>query len=356
MRTLLSPLVLAVAVACTSDNALLAGVDPVQTTQEPEPTSPDPEPEPPPQVDTELAGLSGKVCAPDGETSIAHATVTLHADRDYTAETNGLGNFQLYDLPPGEWDVSIDKGSFHTALTVELVAGEVTRLTVDDCAPIEQGETKIAVVTGEFDDIGSLVSDLQFDYDTINGRSGTALRDFLLDEDRMARYDVIFFNCGIVNNWTQDQGAIAGNLRQYVRNGGSIYASDWAYWLVEKGWPDEHNFAGPESRIDTAFVGLAGRVTGDVRDQAMADALGRDTADLRYDLDAWAAMDGAPDAEVLIRGEYRWMQGFSVQTAEGPLATRLYDGDGEVLFTTFHNERQTTGDMLILLREIILSL
>lgn len=342
-------------VACSSDNTLIPGLQPQQA---PPPTTPAPAPPPAtvPQEDPALASLTGTVCAPDGRTTVAHAEVTVHHFDDATTETNGRGHFQLFDLPPGTWDVTVVKGSFRTELSVELVAGQVTELTVDECVPLEQGDTKIAVVTGLYDDIGSLVGDLAFDYDEINGRTGTALRDFLLDEDRMRRYDVIFFNCGMMENWTQETSTVASNLRSYVRNGGSVYASDWSYWLVEKGWPSEHDFAGPESRIDTAFVGVASPVRAEVRDAAMADALGNDQANLNYDLDGWAPLEGAPGAEVLIRGEYRWWSGFQQRSAEGPLATRLYDGEGEVLYTSFHNERQTTADMLTLLQEIILSL
>jgi hypothetical protein len=347
-----APLAVLVVVACTSDNALVPGLDPRGGTTEVD--------APPlvttPPADPELASLTGKVCAPDGDTTVAHAEVTVHHFQDSTAETNGLGTFQLFDLPPGTWDVTIVKGSFEAHRTVELVAGEVTRLTVDDCAPLEQGETEIAVVTGDYDDIGALLSELHFDYDVVNGRTGTALRDFLSDERELAKYDVIFFNCGITNNWMQDESEIAGNLRRYVRAGGSVYASDWAYWLVEAGWPAEHDFAGTEAGFNGSLVGAAQRVQAEVRDEAMAEALGGDRAELNYDLDGWAAMEAAPGAEILIRGEYQWYRGFSRQTASGPLATRLYDGEGEVLYTSFHNEQQTTGDMLVLLQEIILSL
>lgn len=347
-----------VVVGCASEQDLRIGRDPVEPVTTPSGTTtvvitndpPDP-PEP------EESALEGTVCAPDGESEVAGALVrVLHDGGPSEAVTDGSGYFAISGLPPGTWPVEVSKGSFLTTLDVTLVAGEVSTIDVDECVPLDQGTTDIAVVTGLYDDIGTLLTELGLGYDTVNGISGSAMVDFLLSPSELAKYDIIFFNCGIGNGWIPQSDEVGDNLRDFVQAGGSIYASDWAYWIVESTWPAENDFLGNEQDATGALLGAAGAVDADVLDPAMIAALGRDTADLNYDLDGWAGLEGA-SAEVLIEGNYEWYTGlFATTEQHGPLATRLVDGDGQVIYTTFHNERQTTQDMLLLLQEIVLSL
>jgi hypothetical protein len=334
---------------CGSESALFGGAQP----QEPSETTPGGD---------EVFGdatLVGQVCATDGQSAVTNAKVTvLHDPEPSSTTTDNQGEFRLDGLPEGTWEVRIEKGSFQVSQEVTLVDGEVTNLDLadGDCVPLEQGETKIAVVTGSYDAIQDLLDQLHLDYDKIPGITGTAYVDFLRDPAALKKYDIIFFNCGIGNGWIPHEAEVGANLREYVANGGSIYASDWAYWLVESGWPQEHDFHGAENGPTSALVGVAQELNADVLDPGLVTALGSDVAHLNYDLDSWAAMEGAT-AEVLIRGNYSYYEGLLNQNRRtGPLATRFEDGDGTALFTTFHNERQTTADMLVLLEEFILSL
>lgn len=329
---------------CSSENGLY---------HKPKGGRPDKEESPP---EPGSATLKGRVCAFDGDTAVTHAIVTVSTDDgELSDETDGEGDFVIEGLPPGTWPVLVKKGSFEVFFEVTLEANEVTELDVDECVPLEQGNVEIAVVTGAYDDIGSLIDQLGLDFDVINGRSGTQYVDFLRDPDELAQYDIIFFNCGMGDGWFPYADEVSDNLKDYVRDGGSIYASDWAYWVVESAWPAQNDFHGAENNPNTALVGAAQRVDADVLDPTMAAALGSDVAEINYDLDAWAAMEDS-SAEILIEASYKWWDNFGQKTQSGPLATRIYDGDGMVLYTTFHNEQQTTGDMLVLLDEIILSL
>jgi hypothetical protein len=338
---------LALTWGCSSENGLYRGLDPKRHDED------KPKEEPVPEGS---ATLKGTICTPDGGNAVTHATVTvLHDGEPSSTETDAEGDFVLEDLPPGTWTVRVEKGSFQVEFEVTLQEGEVTELDVDECVPLEQGETKIAVITGAYDAIQDLLDELDLEYDRIPGLSGTEYVDFLRDVDAMSDYDIIFFNCGMGDAWMQHEDEVGDNLREYVRNGGSIYASDWAYWLIEVGWPGEHDFHGTENNPRGALVGASQELDAQVLDPAMAAALGSDTAHLNYDLDSWAAMEDA-DAEILIRADYKWWAGFGKESQEGPLATRIRDGEGTALYTTFHNEQQTTQDMLVLLEEIILSL
>ena len=87
-------------------------------------------------------------------------------------------------------------------------------------------------------------------------------------------------------------------------------------------------------------------------------ALGSDQASIYYDLGSWAAPDRVDHGTPLLRGTYTYYHPvtWNPVSEEGPLAARMGDGSGTVLYTSFHNEQQTTLDMDVLLQEIIFSL
>jgi len=338
--------------ACASENDLRPGAAPE--------VAPETE-EAPPEVEGPTGALEGHICSPDGETGLASAWVTLFTDDDaFAVKTDGDGYFQMAGLPVGTWGMVVEKGSFSVSAEVTIRADEVSTLDVDDCLPIEQADIRIAVFTGEYDAVEDVLDVLKLEYDVINGRSGNTYVDFLTDLDAMQNYDILFFNCGMGLNWRDDAPQIAANLRKYVREGGSIYASDWSYYMVEEGWPEKNDFIGNDNVFGDATTGRKGSVTGTVLDEAMRARLGRDSASISYDLDAWVPVeDVSGDAEVLIEGTYRWNElygGGGGGTVTGPLATRVHDELGTVIYTSFHNERQVTDDMAHLLEEIILSL
>ena len=68
------------------------------------------------------------------------------------------GFASLREVEPGTHSVNVTKGSFQTSFVMEVFANEITQATYDEC--LEQGETRIAVVTGQYDDIGAIIDDL----------------------------------------------------------------------------------------------------------------------------------------------------------------------------------------------------
>lgn len=342
----LSSLFVLLSLSCGSENALQVGDRaPDGTGEVPEATD---------GLPAGASALQGRVCTPNGQGPVVLADVTVHHDGGpSTTQTDADGAFSLVGLPPGTWEVQIQKGSFESWHEVELQRGEITELSLDGsgCVPVEQGEVKIAVVTGSFDRIGDILGLMGFSYDTVRGVGGTEYVDFLRDPGALARYDIVFFNCGMGERWLDHADEIGDNLRAYVRGGGSVYASDWAYYLVESGWPSQHEFVGPDQNPHGAQVGNRQDITADVLDPAMIAALGSSTAQIRYDLGGWAVIEST-SGESLLEGVYRHSGG----QQRGPLATRLDDGAGTVLYTSFHNESQSTADMAVLLQEIILSL
>ena len=77
----------------------------------------------------------------------------------------------------------------------------------------------------------------------------------------MESYDIIFFNCGSSGSWwSQNRQGITENIRSYVGNGGSIYASDLEYVFIEEAFPDKIDFFGEDANYMVSNVGAAGYV------------------------------------------------------------------------------------------------
>lgn len=305
----------------------------------------------------ETGGVRGRICAPDGTSWVSGATIQItHAEGLSETLTNGDGWFLLEGVPAGTYDLTVTKGSFSTVIEVVIQAAQVTDLPVDEC--IQQGPTRIAVLSGDYDHIQTILGDLNLQYDLLNGIGPVASVNFLRDPAAMANYDVIFFNCGMNDAWLDHEAEIGNNLREFVTAGGSIYASDWAYYIVESSFRDQNTFHGNDLEPGSAKVGEAGSVTANVLSPSMQQLLGSTTASLNYDLSQWAAMVDSPLAEVLIEGQYTYRNGpfAGLQTRFAPLASRFDYGNGTVIYTSFHNEQQTTVDMHLLLQDIVLSL
>lgn len=346
-------------VACTPDYDLSPDVDVSDGTE----TDPD----------FEGGGVRGRICAPNEQTWIAGADVWIdHEFGRASTTTDADGYFTLTGVPAGTHVVNVEKGSFRTSFEVTVVDGEIFVMEEEQC--IQSHEVRIAVITGTYDSIEHVLDRLGITYDVIYGGNadvygpsnnvgdGYEAYAFLTDTARLAQYDMLFFNCGMNDNWTRvDRAGISQNLRDFVANGGSIYASDWAHFAVEGPFPNFVDFIGDDNDAAAPRVGVEGHYTGVVRDPAIASALGSTSAALYFDLPIWVAMQSAPNAaDVMIEGNFRYNTdpyGFSPdQSIYAPLAAKTRTYGGTVLYTTFHNESQTTRDMDVILQEIIFHL
>jgi hypothetical protein len=285
---------------------------------------------------------------------------------DWRAEdtTDTEGRFLLSGLPIGHYTVQVEKGSFHTEYEVELEGG-LFEIPEDECA---LKPPTIAVVTGEYDHIEDILDSLELEYTLVRGTIGASSPPefvyFLREPALMAEYDLIFFNCGVSDyDWMAYQTEIAGNMRSYVDEGGSIYASDWAYYLIEKAFSSKIDFYGDDSAYGSPQVGIDGPVSADVLDPVMQALLGGTSADINYDLGMWVVPEAVDsDVEVLLQARVSVLDlwtGYGGVVHDAPIASRFEFGEGRVIFTSFHNEHQTgdtTLDMMRILEEIILSL
>lgn len=328
----------------------------------------------PPPPPGEVGTITGRVCAPDGETWLAGADayITLPNGSRVATVTDVDGNYTLENVPVGSHDINIVKGSFEATVPTTVVAGQTTVIPEAECQ-IEAEHLKIAVVTGDYDRVQDVLSGIGIDETDVDVFDSNYFDDgwidtLLADYAALSQYDIVFLNCGLgdigftARFFGANDSEIGDNLRRFVSEGGSIYASDWAYHVVEKTWPDFVAFRGADDVAQSAKVGFAPQdVPATITDPAMALALGQNTMEIHYPLGAWAAIeDVAPSTTVYIRGDAD-IDEDNDGVVDGaltnvPHTVAFRPGSGRVLFTSFHQEPGINPDMQRVLQLLIFEL
>jgi hypothetical protein len=210
-----------------------------------------------------------------------------------------------------------------------------------------------------YDDVGRLLDSLG---------SGYAYRpiplDDLLEAERIEQFDVIFLTCsGYTDTWLGEraEGTLRGNevygsnpetlerakqsLRKFVHDGGTLYASDLHGTTIAACFPEFF-----ERSLDGR--GAPQKVDAEVKDESLQKLLG-ERIELTFDMPSWrpAAFSGEGLA-VLLDGEFKTIDG---EIKRAPLLVRFPHGQGSVIFTSFHNEKQTSDKEKELLKVLVFS-
>lgn len=222
-----------------------------------------------------------------------------------------------------------------------VVANEV--ITTPPAPEPEPIPLKIMVTDPQFDDMGRLLNTLGsgFHYTTISVES-------LVDAKTLEKTDVLFLTCGgvpaswvdkIVGQAERGQQYVElkrdiyerarDNLRDFVKRGGTLYASDERFSMVADMFPDMQAFGHPE-------LGKAQTVTAKVVDPGLSGLVG-EQIELPFDKPGWVpAAFREGEVSILMRGSYL---GLDNKEYESPLLARFKAGEGFVIFTSFHNEK-----------------
>lgn len=242
--------------------------------------------------------------------------------------------------------------------------------------PLNLGD--VAVVTGDYDSIQTILDQFEVEYTLydgyINGPFEEVYHDIpedtveslLMNRDILLTYDILFINCGARgmgsinpvryeedNHLIEDESVIA-NLIEFVQGGGYLYVSDWAYDIVERAFPDWIDFMGEDTEPDSAQVGKAGIVEVTLRDEKMKEELGKGTIQVNFNYDVWALIESTR-AEVLAEGTVEYFDDYPDvdELPNAPLMIHFDEGKGKVFFTSFHYENSATQDTLNLLYYLI---
>lgn len=337
--------------------------------------------------------IKGQACAPSGE-RVSGAVVTLDGldcngqAFSLTTQTAADGSYSFPQVDSGSHDMTISSGSFNRRLTVSVQPGQETDLAGQDSKYcLAADSVKIAVIGGKYDHVEGVLASLQLTYD-MKGNDDANLagtRAFLTDLTAMKSYDIIFFNCGdtwssMRQTYPSDMNAIMLNIRNYVLQGGSLYASDLAHPFVEGALPELFDFLGDDTQTTQAWDGYAPQtLQATVASPALQQALGRSTVEIAYPHNPtqmiygnnWAMLEGVGAQSVahVLGSPSRCANGgfftpcprIDGQLNNVPLLASYKDAGsgGSVVYTTFHNERQQSAvsqDILKILKFFIFQL
>lgn len=179
------------------------------------------------------------------------------------------GTFAIEVAPGASGYLAVEKGQFRivTPYTAPPDIGEhaldesLTTLPSRSDPAAGRSIPRIALVYGDYDAIQDVLAKAGmgdtdgahalawgseagiFDVYDNHGSGGEAHGDALLpllrDRARLLRYHVVFFACSYNANFSfMEDPIVQQNLREYVRAGGKLYVSDYAYAVVELPWPE----------------------------------------------------------------------------------------------------------------------
>lgn len=323
----------------------------------------------------EKGSIKGRVCAPNANVFVndAHVSVTGSGcdGEPFTLETTSAadGTYYLLDVPCGTHTVNIEKGSFASTHPVTVTSGELLDVTgAANKLCFSSGAAKIAVLAGTWDDMGGLLEQLGLRYDFYNtdgdeGADGSIV-EILSDPQKLKTYDILFANCGGTVGWLpQDEPQVMPNVKDFVLNGGSLYMSDYAWVLGEWSFPDKvewYDNDDPTSMGDSdspQVIPSGTKVNATVSDGTLASYLGKNTIQIEFDQGPQIApVSVANGAFAHVVGNINVPLELSIPNAPLTLSYVPSDGAGRVIYTNFHNDAQTTSDMLTILNYLVFTL
>jgi hypothetical protein len=233
--------------------------------------------------------VKGKVLAKNGNKPIGNALVFVMGDQSklYYTRTDAAGNFSL-KAPVGNRKLHIQTGggmNFRTVIPVTIQKG-ITLTIATDAARLQQ-VASMAYVAGNYDEVQDIVTDLGY---SITEISNADLGNYSL----ISQYDIIFLNCG-AKEFNNSQ--VDSNLADFVTNGGSLYASDWAVAYLTGGarfsavCGEGYGFI-PDNTLCAVNNGFATTILGaEITDSGLATSLGFTTLDIEYDLGSWEKIE-----------------------------------------------------------------
>jgi hypothetical protein len=210
--------------------------------------------------------LKGRVCAPSQQVYVAGATVTIKTKDcsgeplTLTATSNIEGVYQFDSVPCGMQTVEIKKGSFAHSFEVPITAGKLTDVSGADIKMcFAASAVSIAILWGQWDEMNDIVTRLGFAYDWFYFEDELYADDtdwetvevvkMLRDPTWLGQYNILILNCGSAyQKWVVEFPDIVMNLQDFVLNGGSLYASDLAWIMEEKAFPDGIDFYGEDEK------------------------------------------------------------------------------------------------------------
>ncbi len=286
--------------------------------------------------------IQGKICDLTMSGPVDGATVYVDTPGGrITTTTNANGDYVLTCVPVGGHNVHAEKGQWSTTFPATVNAYSTTVIPGQQC--LDPSSANVAVIYGEYDQMEQILATMSVPYDFYMDTASLTQNATLL-----ATYDIVFINCG----WDEFAGLTntsRTNLSAFVANGGSLYASDWSYDIIEVLWPNAIDFHGDDTVRDAAqnagnFSGLV-----DITDASLSATLGGRTQ-IPITSCCTAMTTAGAGTTTYLEGArlggmtaHPFMAGFAVTPTSG-----------RVFYTDFHNNGQ--ADIAGVFRWLILNL
>lgn len=222
-------------------------------------------------------------------------------------------------------------------------------------SPPTHSPRRFLVTPAGYDDIGAVLDEMGkgFEHQVVDF-------DDLTDPSCLEGCDVLFINCSGESGDFAQASQVAPVIRQFVAQGGSLYASDWAGAVIHEAFPGilEFDQMGEEGVLDCR-----------VRDPGLCEMIGRQIR-IHFDLGGWwRVRRAAPLARVFVEGQLEAIDGWDDDGEEdrpigrpwssqseglAPIVVSFPHGEGHVTYTCFHNEAQVSEAEQKLLRFLVL--
>jgi hypothetical protein len=155
-----------------------------------------------------------------------------------------------------------------------------------------------------------------------------------------------------------DTAQILENLRAYVEKGGTIYALDWAYDVIQRTYPDAVKFIGDEAQPDAAQAGVAGLVEATIMDQSLAETMEKETISINFRLAEWPVIESTSSStsvHISADVDLSIPEGDFVLT-DAPLLLSQKQGDGMLAVSAFRMGPSANSDMLAAMHYLLVNL
>jgi hypothetical protein len=334
-----------------------------------------------------FGNISGFVYSPNGNIPLSGVKVYVDDQNNLINFTDDLGSFSINFIPSGKRILIFEQGSFKNEVQLTIQSDTNLILSGNDSIRLGYGTgssiVRMAVVRGSFDSIENILDDLGFkelSSPSVN-ETGYVLfkspNQIINNLSLLNKFSILFMNCGTdyYGNYSDysynysdysynysdysynysdysynysDYDYNYTNIQNFIKNGGSFYASDWEYYFIEKSFPKFVDFGKyPKS-------GQPQEISAKIISPSLVTSLGKDSMQLIFDMGQWVIIRNiSDDVEVVIRGN---ISDYNTESIDVPLMIIFNYGLGKVLYTSFHNEEQKTEDMDIVLKKAVFNL
>lgn len=334
--------------------------------------------------------VKGLLCSPNDKNFVAGASVTVdYTDCDGSKKqanttTGADGSYAFPKLPCGSQHIVVTAGQFSEEFDVAISSGQTSDLTASGKRQCFGSSAKIAVFWGQWDEQNGILDKLGFTYTYYNYKAdfdaNTPPKDIeackvLRDLNQLKAYKILFFNCGSeVKEWMADYPEITQNLKNFVLQGGSIYASDLAWPTIEGPFPDAIDFYGSidwpkvPSNDGPQVVAANQTAPAQIQTALLATYAGTLTFNAKYGTGPLIAVQAAGqgttvhvNTTVKIENPAYSKGGFppppEFLSFKGPAVLSYQPpgipGAGRVVYTTFHNDDQADALMQKILNYLV---